>query len=167
MKILGKHQDGAVLPVSLFILVIVTLLVVSSARTSNTGLQIVFAQQSQLTAEMTALQRAEQVLGDSRWFLAGGGAGSFQEIVAEGEKAGASGTDEVHESLLNGLEVSVLKPRCIGSAPVLGYSTQVQFPPERAYWESTIEVVDPVTNARSVLTQGTRMRMPFDSCKVL
>lgn len=155
-------QRGAVLPVSLFILLIVTLLAISSVDTSNTGLRTAFNQQAQIQGSLTSMQRVEQVLGDIGWFTAGAGAGNFQDLE---DNDGAD--DEQHTSTVNGFTVVVSKPNCVGFVPAAGYSVAVQFPPENTYWEFGVAAEDPVTGARVTTNQGVRIRMLNGSCTTL
>lgn len=156
------RQRGAVLPVSLFILLIVTLLVVSSVDTTNTGLRTAFNQQALTVATLTSVQRIEQVLGDVGWFTAGGGAGDFQDLE---DNDGAD--DEQHTSTVNGYTVVVSKPECVGVVDAAGYSIQVAFPPQITYWEFAVSAEDPVTGAQVTSRQGVRIRMLNGSCQAL
>ncbi len=155
-------QRGAVLPVSLFILLIVTLLAISSVDTSNTGLRTAFNQQAQIQSSLTSIQRVEQVLGNIGWFTAGAGAGNFQDLE---DDDGAD--DDRHTSTVNGYTVVVSKPECVGFVPAAGYSVAVAFPPENTYWEFNVSAADPVTGARVTTSQGVRIRMLNGSCVTL
>lgn len=162
MKRLADNQAGVVLPVSLFILLIVTLLVVSSVNTTNTGLQLALNQQSYTQTSLLSQQAIQQTLSDIGNFRPAGHTDTTWEDVdgnsIDERTSGISG---------GGFTTVVNKPVCIGVLPVPGYSTQIEFPPERVFWEFSVETDDALTGARNLSTQGVRIRMLNGSCTPL
>lgn len=185
------HQRGAVLPVALFILVIVTILVVSSVDTSSTGLRVAFNKQARVQAERVSMQTAETMMSDWRWFTpANQGVnfwaglnnpaaatpigvdisfpldGTADISVTELQDLDGDGvTDRIQLAPIGGYQLSVTKPVCVGAEDdPLGYDTETGNAPQRIYWEFASTAVDTLTGASATTSHGVRMRMLKDSC---
>lgn len=155
MKMMARNrQRGAVLPVSLFILVICTILVVSSVETGSVGQQIAFSQQSQMLADLATQQRIEQVLSDPDWFQS-----------SPNNWADAANPVETNTVTINNFTVVLTKPDCIGAQPAAGYSASIANPPEETYFDMQIDVRDTVSGTQLSTNQGVLMRMPAGACE--
>lgn len=189
MPIQARRERGAVLPVALFILVIVTILVVSSMDTTNTGLRIAFNKQARVQAEAVSMRTAEQILSDWRWFtpanqgtnawatLNNAAAGTPVNVDIDGDGAnditvntlqdldGDGVTDRIVFAAANGYQNAITKPVCVGAEDdPLGYDTQTGNAPQRVYWEFASTAVDTITGASATTSHGVRMRMLRHSC---
>lgn len=139
-------QSGAVLPVALFILTIVTLVGVSTLDTSKIGLRIAHNQQGQMQTELAVNQAVEQLLST---------AASFQSPAAQVVTVVGSG---------GSFEVNLSEPRCLFAQKMPGYSALNPNSPELTYWEFTAESIDPITGARVASEHGVRVRLPPFQC---
>lgn len=164
MQALPRAQIGAILPVSLFILLIVTLLVVSSSNTTNTSLQLVLNQQANDQAAHLSAQLIQRTVADIDNFL------PCSNPDSNWRPASGDCTDPAPPApnITGGGFTTVLnKPECIGQLDIPGYSSQIEYPPQRIYWEFSTETNDALTGARNLTTQGVRIRMLNGSCTPL
>lgn len=137
-----KSQIGAVLVVSLLMLLVMSLLAVSAINLSNTNLLIVNNMQAQQRAETLAQAAIEQVISSSAAF----DDPSAQTVQVDGQ------------------DVAVTAARCIDSKTAGGYSAAWDLAPEDTAWELTATVEDSATGAIGTLTQGVKIRMVSGSC---
>ena len=137
-----QRQRGSVLVVSLVILVVMTLLVLSSARSSVANLSIVGNSQARKSLESSALQAIEQVIGN----------------VANFE------TPTTQTLTVNNYAVTVTAPTCLSRAPASGYSALFALSPDDTNWEFQANATDPATGASVVMRQGVKVRLNAGSC---
>ncbi len=138
-----KHQQGAVLLVSLIMLVVMTMLAVSSINTSTINLRIVDNMQSQLVTEAAVTDVLERVMSDIDYFNT------------------STTTPKV---TIDGLDVQIAQRTCIHSAPAKGYSAAWALVPEDTYWETQASVTDASTGAQTVIHQGVEIKLPSGGC---
>ena len=136
------RQQGAVLLLSLIILMLVTMFVLSSINTSSADLRIVGNMQSKLGIEQNAQQAIEQVLSNIA---------NFQAPAAQ-------------NITVNGQTVSVSAPTCLGYVQASGYSAVSNITVYDTSWQLVAAATDAVNGATASLTQGVRIRMPNNFC---
>jgi Tfp pilus assembly protein PilX len=137
-----KRQRGAVLLVSLVILMIITLFVISSANISSSDLRTVGNFQSKLVINQNAQQAIEQVLSS---------VSSFTTPLARSIN-------------VNGLVVAVSAPSCRGFTIASGYTAVNNITLYDTNWAVTATSTDPITGATATITQGVRIRLPDSTC---
>jgi Tfp pilus assembly protein PilX len=137
-----KRERGAVLLVSLFILMLVTLFVVSSANMNSAELRIVGNYQTKSMMAQSAQQAIEQVLSDVN---------NFNNPAAQNIN-------------VNGIAVTVSAPQCIVATTAAGYTAVNNISLYDTNWLITATATDSVTGAVITLSQGARIRMPSNYC---
>ena len=137
-----KRQRGAVLLVSLVILMIITLFVISSANMSSSDLRAVGNFQSKSVISQNAQQAIEVVLN-----------------------SGANFTTPVARTIIvNGIPVSLIAPSCLGYSVAAGYTAVNNITLYDTNWFVTATSTDPLTGATATITQGVRIRLPNNFC---
>ena len=139
-----ERQRGAVLVVSLVMLVVLTLVVVSSTQIAGGNLRIVGNLQSKQNVEAVSQDALEQVLSDIAPFYAP--------------------TAPVAVTAPAGMTVSIGNRGCIRATPATGYSAVSGVSPEDTFWDVPITVTDSVTGAATATAQGVRIRLPAGNC---
>lgn len=147
MRRVPRKQTGAVLIVTLLMLVVISLLAVSAVNNSTVNLRIVDNMRTVQEEEAAILQAIEIVISDPNHFH------DPQELNVPVYGHGD-------------LRVTVEPPRCVMYLPGEGSSAQVEgtqdvTPPEQTYWEYTAYLSD--EGAR--ISQGVRMRMLAGRCE--
>lgn len=137
-----NRQRGAVLLVSLVILMILTLFVVSSANLSSSDLRIIGNFQSTMTLGQDAQQAIEQVLSSVNNFTA----------------------PAAHTITVNGHPVAVSAPTCLGTTPATGYTAVNSITLYDTNWQVTATATDARTGASATISQGVRIRLPTNFC---
>jgi len=138
-------QRGAVLFVTLIVLVAVTLLVVMMSALSRSNLQIVRNNQSEQQRIALAQRAVETVMGDITHFT--------------------SPTTTIEVENTDGMQVLVSNRLCVRAVAAMGYSVGYgAMPPIDTVWNFTVTVSDPMTGGSTVMTQGARIRMMPDAC---
>ena len=154
-----NRQRGAALLISLVLLVVLTLLAVTSIRTSSLNLRIAQNMQLQQEAEAAAQAMVEHVLSDARWFY-----NPSETVVIDG---GIPGYDGYY-----GFDVE--QRRCLDSAPRPGD----QLDPGADFtdpggggvgvditiWEVRATATETSSNARATIRQGVLIPMLVGSC---
>lgn len=139
-----NRQRGAVLIVSLILLVVLTLFVLSSTRIATGSLRIVGNLQAQQNAENVSQAALEQVLSDIAPFYAP--------------------TSAVTVTAPTAMTVVVGNRTCVRATPASGYSAVSGFSPEDTFWDVPITVNDSITGAATATAQGVRIRLPAGNC---
>ncbi len=137
-----RHQRGAVLIVSLIVLVLLTILIVSSVNLSSADLRIVGNMQSKMAMAQTAQQAIEQVISS----IASFDAPAAQTIT------------------INNTPTAVAAPVCLGTAPAAGYTAVADITLYDTNWSVTATATDAVTGATATVAQGVRIRLPTNYC---
>lgn len=138
-----RNQEGAVLIVSLIILIVLTLFAVSGINLTNVNLKIVGNMQAQKRMEMAAQNAIEQTLSSPTYF----------------SMSPAARTVNV-----GGYNVDLAAPSCVQSVAATGYSATSGISPEDNDWEIVAEVTDTLSGAKVVIHQGVRIRMLAGNC---
>lgn len=162
-----KHkQSGASLIVSMIMLLVLTLLVVSAIRSSNTNLRIAGNMQAQAEAAAAAQQAIEQVLSSPNIFITPVAqtipVGTLSVMVAAPncimskpvemqESADAGGNKQDTGDDTTGTGTGSGSGAGTGGA-ALGYVD--------TYWDVPATVTDPATGASVEHHQGVRIRLP-------
>ena len=164
------RERGAVLLMSLIMLVMMTIFVVSSVNVSSLGMKVVGNAQSQKQVDAAAMEAVEVILNDF---------GNFNKAVSQrGAPTAAatcyfsSGSCTPTDGLATvspvgsaaGYSVTVNLPTCISSQTATGYSAVWGLAPDDNIWEISTTVSDNVTGATSTITQGVRIRMLAGNC---
>lgn len=139
-----SRQQGAVLIVSLVVLIVLTLFVISSTRIATGNLLIVGNMQAKHNVESIAQSGVEQVLSSITPFYAP--------------------ADPVAVSAPSGVTVAVANRVCLTATPASGYSAVSGISPEDTFWNVQVSVNDSVTGAATVMHQGVRIRLPAGNC---
>ncbi len=138
-------QTGISLLVGLVMLAVLTLLVVSAVRMSNSNLKIVGNQQARDEITAAAQQAIEQVMSS---------ASNFYTPVAQTFNIDANndGTPDY--------TVQTTAPICLQTVPVEGYSEEfATSAPQDTHWDIAATATDPRTGATITIHQGVKVRM--------
>jgi Tfp pilus assembly protein PilX len=139
-----QRQRGAVLVVSLVLLVVLTLFVVSSTQIAGGNLRIVGNMQAKQNVELIAQQALEQVISSIAPFY--------------------TPTSTVTVTQPTGMTVTVGNRTCVRATPAKGYSAVSGVSPEDTFWDVPITVADAATGASTATAQGVRIRLPAGNC---
>jgi Tfp pilus assembly protein PilX len=140
-----RRQHGSSLLLSLVMLVVLTLLVVSAIRMSNTNLKTVGNMQVKNEAVAAAQQAIEQVMSSVDNFYT---------------PAGRTVTVDVNGDAVADYTVTTSAVECLKMVPVPGYSIEfAESAPKDTYWDIRAVVTDIRTGASATLHQGARVRM--------
>ena len=137
-----RRQQGAVLIVSLLMLVVLTLLAVSAINTSTVNLRIVDNMRAQQEVESTTQRAIEQVLSD---------VDNFSSPAAQ-------------TLTIDGHNVAISQPQCVRFRPATGYSAKWGLAPEDTTWEVDASLTDASTGAQANIRQGIEIRMTAGNC---
>lgn len=138
-----NKQCGAILAVSLLMLVVLTLLGVSSINSGTINLRIVDNMHAQQEAETAAQRAIEQVLSD---------VANFENPTAYNDLS------------IDGILVDTAVPECVQTIPVEGYSAVWQLAPEDTTWTFKAAVANESTGASVDIHQGVKIRLVAGSC---
>ena len=137
-----KRQRGAVLLVSLVILMIITLFVISSANMSSSDLRTVGNFQSKFGISQNVRQAIEDVLSNVNNFTA----------------------PAAQSVMVNGIRVDVSAAACLGTSPARGYTAVNNITLYDTNWAVTATSTDAITGATVTMTQGVRILLPASFC---
>lgn len=139
------RQRGTSLLLSLVMLVVLTLLVVSAIRMSNTNLKTVGNMQVKNEAIAASQQAIEQVMS------------SVDNFYAPAQKTIPV---DINGDGVADYTVTTSPPGCINMVPAPGYSVDfAASAPQDSYWDIKAVVTDTRTGASATLHQGARVRM--------
>ncbi len=141
-----KRQQGAVLPIALFILLLVTLLAVSTMQSSTIDLKIAQNRQARIQTERAVERSIERIINDPSNFTNAIGMANSQDMN------------------MGSWTVSVERPYCIAKKSATGYSVNAPLVPEYNVWAFEACATDSLTGARVVMQQGVRMLMLSGNC---
>jgi Tfp pilus assembly protein PilX len=139
------RQNGATLVVTLIMLVVMTLFAVAAINLSGSNLKVISNMQARTASEAAALWAIEDTLSSINWF--GPNSATVRTVTAP-----------------NGLTAQVQTRSCKFATAATGYSEVQPIVPQDTIWEFKVEVTDPVTNAKAVMWQGTKIRMLAGNC---
>jgi Tfp pilus assembly protein PilX len=140
----ASRERGAVLIVSLILLIVLTLFVLSSTKITSGNSRIVGNLQSRQQVESISQEALEQVLSGVTPFY--------------------SPTAPVTITAPTGMTVSVGNRTCARATPARGYSAVSGVSPEDTFWDVPITVTDSITGAATATAQGVRIRLPAGNC---
>jgi Tfp pilus assembly protein PilX len=154
---INRGQRGAVLVVSLIMLLVLTLFAVSSFNLSSVNLKISGNFQEQKTMEAVAQEALEQVISTPAAFSVVPVA-AVVPVCANGKTAACTGG-----TIYN---VAVSAPKCNHAVTATGYGIKLgALAPEDTDWEVRAAVADPL-GAQAALVQGVRVRLLAGNCPV-
>ena len=136
------RQRGAVLIVSLVILMIITLFVVSSANMTSGDLRIIGNFQRKMTLTQSVQQAIEQVLSNASNF----------------------NTPAAQTITVNGIDVNVNAPQCLATQTAAGYTAVNNITLYDTNWAISASATDVLTGATATINQGVRIRLPTNFC---
>lgn len=140
-----RRQQGSSLLLSLVMLVVLTLLVVSAIRMSNTNLKTVGNMQVKYEATAAAQQAIEQVMSNVNNFYT---------------PAASTVSVDVNGDAVADYTVATSAAECLKLVAVPGYSVEfAASAPKDTYWDIKAVVTDNRTGASATLHQGVRVRM--------
>lgn len=138
----AKPQRGAILAISLIVLIILSAAALSAVNIARIDLQIVSNVQSKEIVSNNLSQSLEKYISDIA-------------VFNEPEKA----TDNVGIA-----HIDIAKSECIASKPSAGYSALSGISPEDTYWKIEATARDAVTSVAMNVTQGVKIKMLSGSC---
>ena len=154
----AKRQRGAVLLVSLVILMIITLFVISSANMSSSDLRMVGNFQNRMVQSQNAQQGIEIVLSDLNAFTVVSPIPPFPRAVMVNRFPLSAG------GMSAGDAVTVNAPVCLGTVIAAGYTAVNNITLYDTTWSLTATSTDAITGATATITQGVRIRLPSGFC---
>jgi Tfp pilus assembly protein PilX len=137
-----RQQRGAVMIVSLVILMIITLFVVSTANMTSGDLRIVGNFQRKMMLTQSVQQAIEQVLSN---------VANFNTPIAQ-------------NIVVNGISVGVSAPQCLGTQTARGYTAVNNITLYDTNWAIAATATDAITGATATINQGVRIRLPTNFC---
>jgi len=137
-----RRQRGAVLLVSLIILMVITLFVISSANMSSTDLRVVGNFQRKMLLKESVQQAIESVLSDVN---------NFNTPVAQ-------------TMTINGIAISISAPQCLSTTTAAGYTAVNNITLYDTNWAVSATTTDSLTGATATISQGVRIRLPTNFC---
>lgn len=142
-------QRGAVLVVSLLILLVMTVLVVASVNTGTINLRITDNVRARFDARAIAQHGVDLVLSD---------VDNFSDSPPTSVNVDLDGDGTVDATV----ELTV-SPDCVHSRPADGYSAIAQIAPDDNTWEFEARYTAP-DGAQATIRQGVQIRMTAGSC---
>lgn len=139
----SRNQRGAVLIMSLILLLMMTTFVVSSVNVANLGLKIAGNAQVEQDLEAVAQQVVEQSVSLSDTF---------------------NSPSDPAAVTISGYTVDEARASCLFSLRAEGYSATIGLAPEDNLWEVVVEAEDPKSGASIVIHQGVRIRQLQGNC---
>lgn len=148
-----RKQNGAVLLVSLVMLVVLTLFAISMINLSSIGLRIASNFQAQKVIEQGVQEEMARLISTPA---------SFSSPAAQPDVC----INGVDASCTGGYLIRVGIATCINSGPASGYSKKIgELAPQDNDFEVAATVVDPVTGTQYMrVVEGVRVRMLAGSC---
>jgi Tfp pilus assembly protein PilX len=137
-----RQQRGAVMLVSLVILMIITLFVVSSANMTSGDLRIIGNFQRKMMLTQSVQQAIEDVLSN---------VANFNAPVAQ-------------TITVNGIAVAVNAPQCLDTQTAAGYTAVNNITLYDTNWAISASATDVLTGATATINQGVRIRLPTNFC---
>lgn len=136
------RQEGAILAISLIVLVILSAAALSAVNIARIDLKIASNVQSQEMVSNNLNQSLEKHISDIA-------------VFNEPEKA----HDQVGIA-----DIEIAKSECVASKPSSGYSALSGISPEDTYWKIEATARDSVTGVSMAVTQGMKIKMLSGYC---
>lgn len=140
-------ERGAVLIISLVVLMAFTIFVVTMINSSSSSFVVIGNQQTKKRLDAAAKEAIERSLNDQTRFT-----------------GALAGSATVQNWTINGYNVQVSIPYCYGAKNPPGYSSLSSVAPEDTHWRIVATARDPATGATSELTQGVKIRFGSGNC---
>lgn len=138
-----RRERGAVLLMSLILLLMMTVFAVSSVNMSNLGLKVIGNMQNQKVMDSAAQQALEQVISTATGF----GLTPLEQTIN-----------------VDGNSVTVSAPACLYSQRTTGYDADSELAPQDNFWHVTATVTDNASGATATIHQGVEMRQLAGNC---
>jgi hypothetical protein len=136
------HQSGAILAISLIVLVILSAAALSAVNIARIDLKIASNVQSQEIVSNNLNQSIEKYISDIA---------VFNEPAKASDKVGIA-------------SIEIAKSECVVSKPSAGYSALSGISPEDTYWKIEATARDSVTGVATAVTQGVKIKMLSGHC---
>lgn len=147
-----SRQCGAVLIVSLLILLVMTMLVISAIQGGTINMRVVDNMRAEQDARAVARLAVDEVLSNVNNFDPDSPPSS---VTIEGDFDGdGDGTTTVPLTAV---------PTCVHTRPAEGYSAIAQIAPEDTSWQFEVSYQTP-DGARATISQGVQIRMTAGTC---
>lgn len=166
----GKKQEGAVLIISLIMLVALTIGVMAMVNLSSSQFQVINNMGQQKALEAAAREGIEIAMNQQELFSKKVMAGTSEPPPAWAD-AGVGNLDYVtggeilvDPALTRGYEVTVNIPFCYGSRTAPGYSALSAVAPEDTHWEVTARAVNRSNGAMAEVVEGVKIRLGAGNC---
>ncbi len=137
-----NREHGAVLVICLIFLALITLFVVSTVTMSSADLRVVGNVQNKLAMMQNAQQAIEQAISSIATF----------------------DTPAAQNINVNGTQVAVSAPTCLGTSPATGYTAVANITLYDTRWSITATANDAPSGATATVNQGVRIRLPTNFC---
>lgn len=157
-----SQERGAILIMSLVILVAFTIFMVTMVNNSGSSFVVVGNQQMKKKLDNAAREAIERSLNTQVDFTSAL-AGSTTSVAGtiNGESVSFVSPDPTS---INGYTIKMTLPYCYGAKNPPGYSSLSAVAPEDTHWKVSVIASDPVTGATSVITEGVKIRMGAGNC---
>lgn len=139
-----RRQRGVTLLIVLVMLVVLTLFGITAINVSTSNLQVVGNMQVRKANEAIANQAVETILSSISYFN--------------------NPSQALGYATPTGYTVTAENRVCLFAAPASGYSAVQPIVPEDTNWEVKVTVLDTISSARTVVTQGVKIRMLSGYC---
>lgn len=140
-------QKGAILIISLIVLMAFTVFVVSMINTSGNSFAVIGNQQVKKKLDNAAKEAIEMTLNSQTQFT--------NSLL---------GSATVQNLTINGYTVRVTVPYCYGAKNPPGYSALSAVAPEDTHWKIDAVATDPLTGASSTVSEGVKIRLGAGNC---
>lgn len=153
-----RNQRGIALVMALVILVILTMIAVSAARSTSSSIRIVGNMQAKDEVESAVQVALERTISNVAHF-------NFDPAMAPGATLDPVDVDINGDGVAD-YTVTVFSPVCLGASIMTGYSATVaESAPMMSHWDVTAELTDTRTGATARISQGIRISLlPNQAC---
>lgn len=141
---LASSQRGAILVITLVLLLVITLAGIQLMEQTSTNKTLVQNENSRMLTEHLAQNIANDIISDIEHYL---------------DPATIS-----IPATYDGFTVDYTIPVCTQAKEVDGYSLSAQIVPETTHWSFTVTVTDPLTGASTKLDIGTKFNYTTGLC---
>lgn len=155
-------QRGAVLIVSLIVLLAFTLFVVTMVNNSGSSFALVGNQQLKKRLDNAAKEAIERTV-DTQTDFTNALAGTTTTVTATINEESVK-LISPDPAPINGYTIKMTLPYCYGAKTPPGYSSLSPVSPEDTHWKVQATAIDPLTGATSTVTQGVKIRLGAGNC---
>ncbi len=161
---MGK-QRGAVLIMSIIMLLAMTIAVMALINISSSQFQVINNMGEQKALEAAAREGIE-IAVNSQELFAHAVTGQPGSVAGVGYDPASDVEVPLPSSITRGYEVTVSIPFCYGARTAPGYSALSAVAPEDTHWEIVSTARDPRTGAVARVVEGIKIRFGAGNCGV-